>query len=286
VIPAAFDYVAPSSLDEVIGLLQQHGDEAKVLAGGHSLLPLMKLRLASPGILVDLRKVPSLAYIRDSGDRVAIGPMTTHYMLETSDLLRTRLPMLPQAAGLVGDVQVRNRGTLGGSLSHADPAGDLPSVVVALEAEMVIRGPDGERMLGASDFFQDIWTTSLAPDEVLTEIRVPFANGNPAQMYEKFRQRAADWAMVGVAVDLSRSNGTIDHARIALTNVGSTPVRARGVEESLQGQPATTEAAQAAAERASEGLDPSPELRASAGYKLHLARVLTRRALQGALQLG
>jgi carbon-monoxide dehydrogenase medium subunit len=284
-IPAAFDYAAPSSLDEAIGLLQQHGDEAKLLAGGHSLLPLMKLRLAVPGLLVDLGRISDLAYIRDQGDHVAIGAMTTHFTLESSALLKQRLPLLSEAAGLIGDMQVRNRGTIGGSLAHADPAGDLPSVVTALDGQIVARGPTGERTIAAQDFFLDIWTSALTPDEVVTEIRLPYAQGKPAQAYEKFRQRACDWALVGVAVNLTRENGTIGKASVVLTNVGTTAVRAEGVEGALQGQPATAETVQAAAEHAAEGLEPSPELKASPDYKRHLARVLTRRALEAALQL-
>jgi carbon-monoxide dehydrogenase medium subunit len=284
-IPAAFDYAAPSSLEEAIGLLQQHGDEAKLLAGGHSLLPLMKLRLASPGFLVDLGKIPNLAYIRDAGDQVAIGPMTTHYALETSDLLRHRLPLLSQAAGLVGDMQVRNRGTIGGSLAHADPASDLPTVAVTLGARIVVQGPSGERAIAADDFFEDIWTSALEPDEVVREVRFPYGQGRPAQNYQKFRQRASDWAIVGAAVSVTRQNGSIDSASVALTNVGSTPVRARGVEEALRGQSVSADTVRAAAERAAEGLEPSPELKASPDYKRHLARVMTRRALEAALGL-
>lgn len=284
-IPPAFDYAAPSSVDEAIALLQEHGDEAKLLAGGHSLIPLMKLRLAAPGFIVDLGKVPGLAYIRDAGNYAAIGAMTIHYALETSDLLQRRLPLVCQAAGMVGDMQVRNRGTIGGSLAHADPASDLPAVVTALGADIVARGPQGERTISAADFFQDVWTSALDPAEVLTEIRIPYGQGQPAQRYEKFRQRAADWALVGVAVSVSRTNGSIGNASVVLTNVGATPLRARTVEEALQGQSASAEAVRAAAEHASDGLDPSPELKASPDYKRHLARVLTRRALESALEL-
>jgi carbon-monoxide dehydrogenase medium subunit len=274
---------APSSVDEAIGLLQQHGDNAKVLAGGHSLLPLMKLRLAAPGILVDLGKIGELRYIRDGGDHLAIGPMTTHYMLESSELVRAHMPLLSQAAGLVGDMQVRNRGTIGGSLAHADPASDLPSVVTALRAQIVARGPNGERVIPADDFFQDTWTSAIEPEEVVTEVRVPYSGGQGSGAYEKFRQRASDWAIVGVAVSLSRDNGTIRDAGIVLTNVGSTPVRATTVEEALRGGPATTEAVAVAAEHASDGLNPPDELKGSSEYKRHLARVLTRRALETAL---
>ncbi len=284
-IPPAFDYAAPTSVDEAIRLLQQHGEEAKILAGGHSLIPLMKLRLAAPSFLVDLGKISDLRYIRDQGDHVAIGAMTTYYSLESSDLLRQKLPMVAQAAGMVGDQQVRNRGTLGGTVAHADPASDLPAVLKALRAQIVARGPGGERTLGAEDFFRDIWTNALEPHEVVTEIRVPYGRGRPAQAYEKFRVRASDWALVGAAVSVERDNGNIGSASIVLTNVGSTPVRATAAEQALQGKPASADVIQSAAERASEGLEPTAELKASPDYKRHLARVLTRRALQAALQV-
>lgn len=284
-IPAAFDYASPSSLDEVISLLRQHQDDAKVLAGGHSLLPLMKLRLAAPGMLVDLGRVPDLAYIRDRGDHVAIGAMTTLHSMESSDLLRRRLPLVADTAGLVGDMQVRNRGTIGGNLAHADPASDFPSVITALGGKIVARGPDRDRIIDAQDFFQDIWTSALQPSEVLTEIRVPYAQGEPAQAYEKFRQRSQDWAIVGVAVNITRSNGSVGNASVVLANVGTTPVRATAVEDALRGQEANAASVRVAAERASEGLNPSAELRADPDYKRHLARVLTRRALERALQL-
>lgn len=284
-IPAAFDYASPSSLDEVISLLRQYQDDAKVLAGGHSLLPLMKLRLAAPGMLVDLGRVPDLAYIRDRGDYVAIGAMTTLHSMESSDLLRQRLPLVADTAGLVGDMQVRNRGTIGGNLAHADPASDFPSVITALGGKIVARGPDRDRIIDAQDFFQDIWTSALQPSEVLTEIRVPYAQGEPAQAYEKFRQRSQDWAIVGVAVNITRSNGSVGNASVVLANVGTTPVRATAVEDALRGQEANAASVRVAAERASEGLNPSAELRADPDYKRHLARVLTRRALERALQL-
>ncbi|MGH2447923.1 MAG: FAD binding domain-containing protein [Chloroflexota bacterium] len=284
-IPAAFDYAAPSSLDEAIGILHEHPDEAKLMAGGHSLLPLMKLRLAAPELIVDLRRIPNLSYIRDHGDHVAIGPMTIHYKLNTSELLKKRLPLLAQAAGMVGDMQVRNRGTIGGSLAHGDPASDLPTVATALGATVVAQGPNGQRSIDSNDFFQDIWTTSLREDEIITEIRIPYGRGEPAQDYQKFRMRAADWAMVGVAVDVRRSNGSIEQASVVMTNVGPTPMRARGVEEALRGQPADKDTIAQAAERAADGLTPTAELRASPEYKKHLANVMTRRALAAALGL-
>jgi carbon-monoxide dehydrogenase medium subunit len=284
-IPAAFEYEAASSVDDAIRLLQQHGDEAKLLAGGHSLIPLMKLRLAAPGILIDLGRISDLSYIRDGGDHIAVGALTRHHQLETSDLVRSRLPLLAQAASMVGDMQVRNRGTIGGSISHADPASDLPTIATALNATIIARGPSGQRAISANDFFVDIWTSMLEPTEVVTEVRFPVSRERVGQHYEKFRQRAADWALVGAAVSVERSNGNIRNASIVLTNVGNKPIRATGVEQALAGQPAHTEAVQAASEHASDGLQPSSELRASADYKRHLARVLTRRALEAALRL-
>jgi aerobic carbon-monoxide dehydrogenase medium subunit len=283
-IPAAFDYAAPSTVDEAIALLQEHGDDAKLLAGGHSLLPLMKLRLAFPSFLVDLARIPGLTYIREEGDRIAIGAMTTHYALQSSDVLATRIPLLSQAAGMVGDMQVRNRGTIGGSISHADPASDLPAVVVALRAEIIAQGPGGARTIAAGDFFQDIWTSALEPDEVVTEIRIPAGNGR-GQNYQKFRQRSADWAIVGVAVNLVRDNGAVTDVSVVLTNVGPTPMRAAGVEQVLAGVSLTPESIREASARAGEGLEPSGELKASGAYKRHLAQVLTRRALEAAIQV-
>lgn len=282
-IPASFEYAAPTSVDEAVDLLAQHEDDAKLLAGGHSLLPLMKLRLAVPGLLVDLGRIPDLTYIRDAGDHLAIGAMTTHYAINSSELVRERVPLLAQAAGMVGDMQVRNRGTIGGSIAHADPASDLPSVVTALRATIVARGPEGERTIGVDDFFQDIWTSALDPAEVVTEVRVPYPSGRAAGAYEKFRQRASDWAIVGVAVQLSRSNGAIDNASVVLTNVGPTPIRATTVEQALQGRAADATGMQDVAQHASDGINPSAELRASTEYKQHLARVLTQRALEQAL---
>lgn len=284
-IPAPFEYAVARSVDDAVALLQRHGDEAKLLAGGHSLLPLMKLRLATPGYLIDLGRIPNMAYIHDAGDYVAIGAMTTHHALAVSDLLRQRLPVLAEAAGMVGDMQVRNRGTIGGSLAHADPASDLPTVASALDAQLVARGANGERTIPVRNFFRDVWTSALEPDEVLTEVRIPYVHGTPLQAYEKFSQRSADWAIVGVAASLSRENGTIARAAVALTNVGTTPVRATRVEEALQGRPAAVDTVSAAAAYASDGLHPSPELKASSEYKLHLARVITRRALTRALAI-
>jgi carbon-monoxide dehydrogenase medium subunit len=283
-IPATFDYAAPTSLEEAITLLQQHSDEAKLLAGGHSLLPLMKLRLAAPAMLIDLGRIPGLSYIRHAGDHIAIGAMTRYVELEDSGLLQHHVPLLAQAASMVGDMQVRNRGTIGGALAHADPAGDMPTIVTALGGTIVARGPNGERTIDASDFFQDIFTSALQPDEILTEVRIPVQD-RVAQNYQKFRRRLSDWAIVGSAVNVIRTNGSIASARVVLTNVGTKPIRALAVEQTLQGQAATSETVARAAELADQGLEPSGELYASPEYKKHLARVMTRRALMTALGL-
>jgi len=283
-IPAAFDYAAPTSLDEAVSLLQQHGDDAKILAGGHSLLPLMKLRLAAPALLIDLAQIPGLSYIRDQGDYVAIGAMTTYFDLEDSELLQHRIPLLVEATGMIGDPQVRNRGTLGGAMAHADPAGDMPVVVSALGGSVIAHGPNGDRTIDVADFFQDIFTSALEPEEIITEVRVR-AHNNPAQNYQKFRRRMIDWAIVGCAVNVVRSNGSIGSASIALTNVGPTPMRASAAEQALQGQQANADAVRQAAELADQGLEPSADLNASTQYKKHLVKVMTRRALEAAVNL-
>ena len=268
-IPAAFDYVRAESVDEAIELLARNGDDAKLLAGGHSLLPLMKLRLATPSVLVDIGRCRDLAGVQADGDAVRIGALTRHVDLERSEVLRELAPLLAHAAGEVGDPQVRHRGTIGGSIAHADPASDLPAVLLALDATLVARGPSGERTIAVDDFFTGFLETALAPDEVLTEIRVQASPGQ-GWSFQKFNRRAQDWAVVGVAAVADRG--------VAHVNMGSTPVRARGTEEAVR---AGAGAADAAA-RADEGLDPPSDLHASAEFRRHLARVLVRRALQDA----
>ncbi|MDQ1375222.1 MAG: aerobic carbon-monoxide dehydrogenase medium subunit [Actinomycetota bacterium] len=270
-IPAAFDFVRAGSADEAVSLLAQHGDEAKLLAGGHSLLPLMKLRLATPSVLVDVGRLTDLSYIRDGGDHVAIGALTRHRELQTSDVLGAEVPILAHVAGLVGDPQVRHRGTIGGSLAHGDPASDLPAVVLALGGTLVARGPSGERQIAATDFFTGFLETALAPDELLTEIRLPKVGG-AGWSYQKFHRRAQDWAIVGVAAVRNGSTG------VALVNMGSVPVRATAVEQALAGGASAADAAASAA----EGTDPSSDLNATVEYRQHLARVLVRRALEEA----
>lgn len=271
-IPAPFTYTRALSADEAIDLVSRAGDEAKFLAGGHSLLPLMKLRLAVPQTLVDIGRLRELSYIRDGGDHIAVGALTRHAELAGSDLLARELPLLAHAAGQIGDPQVRHCGTIGGSLAHADPAADLPAVVLALDATLVARGPSGSREIAAADFFRGLFETALAPGELLTEIRI----GKPAASgwaFEKFTKRAIDWAIVGVAVQ---------GGRVALVNMGQTPVRAAAVESALSAGAGPKDAAAHAA----AGTSASDDLNASRGYREHLARVLVRRALVTASERG
>ena len=271
-IPAAFDYVRAGSAEEAIALLGEHGDEAKLLAGGHSLLPMMKLRLAVPSVLIDIGRVSDLSYISDGGDHIAIGALTRHRAVETSELLAAECPMLAHVAGEVGDPQVRHRGTIGGSLAHSDPASDLPAAVLALGGTLVAQGPNGSREIAAGDFFTGYFESALADDELLTEIRVPKAPGD-GWNYQKFNRRAQDWAIVGAAA-VTVNGGT----NVALVNMGSTPLRASAVEAALSGGASAADAA----EQAAEGTDAPTDLNATPDYRNHLARVLTRRALQAA----
>jgi carbon-monoxide dehydrogenase medium subunit len=272
VIPAAFDYARADSTDAAIALLTEHGDEAKLIAGGMSLLPLMKLRLAVPSVLIDVGRLDELSYVRDAGGHVAIGALTRHRDLETSDVLRDGCGMLRAVAAEVGDNQVRHRGTIGGSIAHGDPASDLPAALLALDATFVTRGPGGERVIAAGDFFTGFLETALAPDELLTEIRVPKIGSNGFS-YQKFNRRAQDWAIVGaVAVKVAGA------ARVALVNMGQTPLRAAAVEAAL----ADGASVDAAAALAAEGTEPSGDPNASVEYREELARVLTRRALEAA----
>ena len=279
-IPLAFDYEVAESVDHAIELLGQHGDEAKLLAGGHSLLPIMKLRLAAPTVLIDLGRIGDLNYVRDEGDHLAVGAMTRHCDAERDPTLQEHCGLVSYTASLVGDPSVRHRGTIGGSISHGDAASDLPSALLALDATFVVRGPNGERTVAVGDFFQDYLQTTLAPDEVLTEIRVPKLNG-AGWSYKKFNRRAQDWAVVGAAAVVERSNGSIGSARIALTNMGSTPIRATAAESALSGADPSSVAE--ATSSADEGTSPSSDIAASSEYRRHLARVLSRRAVEEAL---
>ena len=272
-IPAAFDYVRAGSVDEALSLLGQHGDEAKLLAGGHSLLPLMKLRLATPSVLVDVGELRELSYVRDAGDQVAIGALTRHHDLEASELLGAEAPLLRHAAGQVGDPQVRHRGTIGGSLAHGDPASDLPAVLLALRATLVVQGQGGStREVAVDDFFTGFLETALAAGELLTEIRVPKAGG-AGWSFQKFQRRAQDWAVVGVAC--VRSNGS---AGVGLVNMGSVPLRAAAVEAAVASGASVADAAAVAA----EGTSPASDLNATPEYRRHLAQVLVGRALEEA----
>lgn len=268
-IPAAFDYVRAGSAEEAISLIGEHGEDAKFLAGGHSLLPLMKLRLAQPTVLVDIGRVTDLSYINDAGDHIAIGALTRHMDIENSDLLQQHVPLLAHAASHVGDPQVRHRGTLGGTIAHADPASDLPATTLALGATYVAQGPNGTREIAASDFYEGFLTSALAPDEMLTEIRVPKMNG-AGWSFQKFNRRAQDWAIVGVAA-WSGSAGS----GVGLVNMGSVPILATSVTEALAGGASIDDAA----EQANAQADPQADINASVEYRQHLARVLVKRAL-------
>jgi carbon-monoxide dehydrogenase medium subunit len=269
VIPAQFDYVRAESAEEAISLIGQHGDEAKFLAGGHSLLPLMKLRLAQPTVLVDIGRLSDLSYIREDGDMIAIGAMTRHMDVENSPILKEHAPLLAHAASHVGDPQVRHRGTIGGSIAHSDSASDLPATTLAMGATYVAQGPNGTREIAASDFFHGFLTTSLAPDEMLTEIRVP-KMGGAGWSFQKFNRRAQDWAIVGVA---AWRKGT--ESGVGLVNMGSIPILASGVSAAI----ASGASIEDAAAEAATGTDPTADLNASIEYRQHLARILTKRAL-------
>ncbi len=279
-IPAEFDYAAPESLEEAISTLSSGGEDAKLLAGGHSLIPLMKLRLAAPSLLVDLRRVPGLHGIERQDGSWRIGALTPHAELEHSP----DLGLAARAAGTIADPQVRNRGTIGGSLAHGDPASDLPGVILAAEGQVTVQGPSGQRSLDATELFRDYMQTAIAADEVLTEVRLPALEGY-GFAYQKFNRRSEDWAMVAVSALVKSNDGTCEDVRIALTNMGSVPLRASAVEQALRGQSLTAETIARAAEQAAEGTDPPADLNASAEYKRHLARVLTRRALAEAAGL-
>ena len=284
-IPAKFDYVRADSLSTALSALAEGGEDAKVIAGGQSLLPLLRLRLAYPELLVDIGGLDELRGVRDTGDALEIGALTTHYEVIGDSLIRAHCGLLAAAAATVADPAVRHRGTLGGSLSHADPAGDLPAVIVALDATLLVSGPAGSRAIAAADFFDDYLTTTLRPGEVLTAVRVPKLGPDWGFRYEKFQVTAQDWAIVGVAALARRSNGHVAEARIGLTNMGTVPVRARFAESAVAGVEATRAALTAAAGRADEGTSPPEDLRADADYRRHLARVLTGRALVAAARV-
>jgi aerobic carbon-monoxide dehydrogenase medium subunit len=276
-IPAPFDYEVAESVEHAVELLGARED-TKLLAGGHSLIPLLRLRFARPAVLVDVGRLDSLRYVRDAGERLAIGALTRHHDLQHDPLLQEHCPLVSYTAGLIGDPQVRHRGTIGGSVAHGDPASDLPTVLLALDAELVVHGPKGERTVPAGEFFHGVFDTALGERDVLTEIRVPKL-GPAGWTYVKFTRRAQDWATVGVAAVVRRSNGTVEDAAIALTNMGPTPVRARPAEATLR----SVDDVAAAAESVAAESDPPSDTAGSAEYRRHLATVLARRALAEAI---
>jgi carbon-monoxide dehydrogenase medium subunit len=276
-IPAPFDYEVAESVEHAIDLLGSRED-AKLLAGGHSLLPLLRLRFTRPALLVDIGRIDDLRYVRDAGDKLAIGGMTRHHDIQNNPLVQEHCPVVSYTAGLIGDPQVRHRGTIGGSLAHADPAADFPAVLTALDGEVVIRGPGGERTVPVGEFVTGVFDTVLGPQDVLTEIRVPKL-GAAGWSYLKFTPRAQDWATVGVTAIVRRSNGTVDNSAIAFTNMGPKPVRATAAEQELK----TPDDIEAAAEASLEGTDPPSDTHGSAEYRRHLAKVLVKRALREAI---
>jgi carbon-monoxide dehydrogenase medium subunit len=282
-IPASFDYFRPSTVEEALQALGDAGEDAKILAGGQSLLPLLRLRLAYPTALIDVGRVAELRGIEDRGDHVFIGAMSTHDDVVHSAVVREHCPLVAMATATVADPAVRHRGTFGGSLAHADPAGDLPAVARALDMSFVVRSPGGERTLPAADFFLDYLESAIGPGEILVGIRVPKLGPGWGFHYEKFHRTAQAWAIVGVAAAVRRSNGTVEEARVALTNMGPTPVRATAVEEAARGaEIGANSSLREAAARADEGAEPPSDLHAQPDYRRHLARVLTHRALQKA----
>ncbi len=283
-IPAQFDYVAPDSVSGAVAALAEDED-AKVLAGGQSLIPVLRLRLSYPTTLIDLRKVAEMKGVREEGDVLVIGAMTRHSDVLADPLVRQHAALVAEATATVADPAVRHRGTFGGALAHADPAGDLAAVAVALDAQLVAEGPGGRRSIAAQEFFQDYLQTALSPDELLVEVRIPKLQGDWGVHYEKFNRVAQAWAIVGSAVAVRRDNGSIAEARVGLTNMGSTPVRATAVEEALRGAPAEAGAIAAAAASAADGTTPPEDLGGKADYRRHLAQVLTRRALVRAARL-
>jgi len=281
-IPAKFDYVRPSSVGDAVQALAGGGEDAKVIAGGQSLLPLLRLRLAYPELLVDVGGIDDLVGVSDAGENLLIGARTTHYQLVHDPLIAQHCGLLGQAAATVADPAVRHRGTLGGSLAHADPAGDLPAVVLALDATLIAHGPAGDRDIPAGDFFVDYLTTALQPGEILTGVRVRKLGSDWGYRYEKFHRTAQAWAIVGVAALVRRSNGHVAEARVGLTNMGSVPIRAAAVEAAAAGAHASSEALRAAAASAADGTQPPADLHGAPDYRRHLARVLTGRALEAA----
>jgi carbon-monoxide dehydrogenase medium subunit len=282
VIPASFEYERAESVDDAVKLLEQSGGDAKLIAGGHSLLPLMRLRLSTPSLLIDIDRISDLSYVRDSGDQIEIGALSRMGDLAKDPVLAQHNPFVAHVCGQVGDPQVRHRGTIGGSVAHGDPASDPPSALLALDAEIVAHGSGGDRTIPASEFFTSLFETALQPNEVLTAIRVPKLAAGTGWSYQKFHRRAIDWAIVGVAAVVERQNGNVGSARIALTNMGSKPVRATGVESAAAGAGTDVDSLAAAASHAAEGTNPPSDTNGSAEYRTELVKVLVRRALEEA----
>jgi len=281
-IPTSFDYVSAKNLDDALSLLAKHKDDAKLLAGGHSLLPAMKLRIAQPKVLIDISRIKDLNYIREEAGQVRIGAMTTHFQIETSDLLRRVCPLLPETATNLGDMQVRNKGTMGGSIAHADPAADWPAAVIALNAEMVAVGPKGERVIKSDDFFVQLFTSALQPGEILREIRFTPPKGKFGQAYMKFRHPASGFAVVGVAVSLTAEGSKCGACGVGVTGLSGKAFRAGGVERALKGASLDDKTLASAANHVADGVDANSDLFASGDYRKHLAQVYARRALETA----
>ena len=281
-IPTSFDYVSAKNLDDALSLLAKHKDDAKLLAGGHSLLPAMKLRIAQPKVLIDISRIKDLNYIREEAGQIRIGAMTTHFQIETSDLLRRTCPLLPETATNLGDMQVRNKGTMGGSIAHADPAADWPAAVIALNAEMVAVGPKGERVIKSDDFFVQLFTSALQPGEILREIRFTPPKGKFGQAYMKFRHPASGFAVVGVAVSLTAEGSKCGACGVGVTGLSGKAFRAGGVERALKGASLDDKTLAAAANHVADGVDANSDLFASGDYRKHLAQVYARRALETA----
>ena len=281
-IPTSFDYVTAKNLDDALSLLAKHKDDAKLLAGGHSLLPAMKLRIAQPKVLIDISRIKDLNYIREEGGQIRIGAMTTHFQIETSDLLRRVCPLLPETATNLGDMQVRNKGTMGGSIAHADPAADWPAAVIALGAEMVAVGPKGERVIKSDDFFVELFTSALQPGEILREIRFTPPKGKFGQAYMKFRHPASGFAVVGVAVSLTAEGSKCGACSVGVTGLSGKAFRAGGVERALKGASLDGKTLSAAADHVADGVDANADLFASGEYRKHLGQVYARRALETA----
>ena len=282
-IPASFDYHRANSVDDAVQLLRKHGADAKLLAGGHSLIPLLKFRLAQPAHLIDISRIRDLSGIREENDAIVIGALTTHQQIETSELLKSKCPVLVETAEHIGDVQVRNKGTLGGSAAHADPASDYPAALFALEVEFVMQGPNGRRTLSVDDFFVGMLTSALGPDEILTHIRIPVQPPDTGASYQKFAQKASGFAICGVAALITHANGKCTRARIGITGVAQKAYRATAVEQAIEGRALSNEEIAAAASKAAENVEALGDIHASAEYRKDLARIYTRRAIQAAI---